>query len=60
MDWRIGDVVGYPGATTYDASWNGGDFWQTMGYPNDLAGTERPSFQDKAVIVNHHKETSKG
>jgi V8-like Glu-specific endopeptidase len=60
LDWRIGDVVGYPGATTYDASWNGGDFWQTMGYPNDLAGTERPSFQDKAVIVNQHKETSKG
>ena len=60
FDWRIGDVVGYPGVMKYDSAWNGGDFWQTMGYPLELAGTERPSFQNKAVIIKHHPETAQG
>jgi V8-like Glu-specific endopeptidase len=60
LDWRIGDVVGYPGATTYSSTWNGGEFWQTMGYPDDLAGAERPAFQNKTAILNHHPETTKG
>ena len=60
LDWRIGDVVGYPGFITYANRWNGGEFWQTMGYPNDLAGAERPAFQNKASILHDHPETSQG
>ena len=60
LDWRIGDVVGYPGFITYANRWNGGEFWQTMGYPNDLAGAERPAFQNKTSILHDHPETSQG
>ena len=60
LDWRIGDVVGYPGAMTYENRWNGGEFWQTMGYPNDLAGAEAPAFQNRTVIVKDHPETHQG
>ena len=60
LDWRIGDVVGYPGFITYSNSWNGGEFWQTMGYPDDLAGAEAPAFQNKASIIHDHPETYQG
>ena len=60
LDSRIGDIVGYPGFITYENRWNGGEFWQTMGYPNDLAGTQRPAFQNRVSILHDHKETSQG
>ncbi len=36
MEERIGDVVGYPGYRTYDDDWNGGAYWQYIGYPGEL------------------------
>jgi V8-like Glu-specific endopeptidase len=50
MNSRVGDDVGYPGYRIYDDTWNGGAFWQHMGYPGDLTGTQRPAFVDDAVI----------
>jgi V8-like Glu-specific endopeptidase len=50
LDSNMGDIAGYPGYRTYNSSWNGGDYWQHMGYPADLSGGERPSFQGNAII----------
>jgi V8-like Glu-specific endopeptidase len=50
MNDRVGDMVGYPGARTYDLSWNGDTVWQHVGYPGDLASTLRPSFQGACSI----------
>lgn len=56
MEERIGDVVGYPGFRTYADSWNGGKFWQYIGYPGELASGERPAFQGSGVVssVGNH------
>lgn len=51
MNERVGDMVGWPGYRRYSDDWNGGSFWQHIGYPGDLAGVERPSFQDDCIIT---------
>jgi hypothetical protein len=45
MEERIGEVVGYPGYRAYNDSWNGGDYWQYIGYPGELSNGERPACQ---------------
>lgn len=50
MAERIGDVVGYPGFRTYNDDWNGGKFWQYIGYPQERASGERPAFQGSSVV----------
>ncbi len=50
MNERVGDLVGWPGYRRYSDDWNGGSFWQHVGYPGDLASGERPSFQGDCVI----------
>jgi V8-like Glu-specific endopeptidase len=50
MDQRVGDAVGWPGYREYDAGWNGGAYWEHIGYPGDLASTLRPSYQGSCVI----------
>ena len=50
LDRRLGDVVGYPGYRTYSDSWNGNTFWQHMGYPGDLSGSQRPAFQGNCIV----------
>lgn len=52
MEEDIGNIVGYPGYRTYNDDWNDGSFWQIIGYPGDLSGTQRPSFQGEAVITS--------
>jgi V8-like Glu-specific endopeptidase len=47
---RIGESIGYAGYRTYDDDWNGGGFWQYVGYPGELSSGERPAFQGGAVI----------
>ena len=47
---RMGDIVGYPGYRTYSDSWNGGSYWQHMGYPGDLSGGQRPAFQGSCIV----------
>lgn len=60
LDTRMGDVVGYPGYRTYDSSWNGGSFWQHMGYPSDLSGAARPAFQGSCVISTVGTQSTAG
>lgn len=50
MEDRIGDIVGYPGYRAYNSAWNGGRYWQYVGYAGELASGERPAFQDDGVI----------
>lgn len=60
LDSPMGDVVGYPGYRTYSDSWNGGSYWQHMGYPSDLTGLERPAFQAQCVISTVQDESAAG
>lgn len=45
LDTPLGNVVGYPGYRTYDPAWNGTRHWQHLGYPSDLAASQRPAYQ---------------
>jgi V8-like Glu-specific endopeptidase len=60
MDQPIGDVVGYPGYRTYDDAWNGGSYWQYIGFPGELSSGERPAFQGKGVISTVQNEGLSG
>lgn len=60
LESRIGDILGYPGARTYDSGWNGSGFWQHMGYPSDLTGGERPAFQNACSIASVGNESTSG
>lgn len=60
MEDRIGDIVGYPGYRTYDSGWNGGKYWQSIGYPGELSSGERPAFQGSAVISTVTQESLSG
>lgn len=44
LDTPMGNVTGWMGSREYDTSWDGGDYWGHIGYPNDLSGGTRPSF----------------
>jgi V8-like Glu-specific endopeptidase len=44
LDRNMGDLTGYPGYRSYHDSWNGGVYWQHIGYPGDLTGGQRPAF----------------
>lgn len=58
LDSRIGDIVGYPGYRKYSNDWNGGSYWQHMGYPGDLSGAERPAFQGSCIISSVSSESA--
>lgn len=45
LNWNIGNVTGWMGSRTYSDSWDGGNYWSHIGYPGDLAGGQRPSYQ---------------
>lgn len=60
MEERIGDIVGYPGYRTYDDDWNGGQYWQYIGYPGELASGERPAFQGNGVVSSAGEESLSG
>ncbi|MCC6862942.1 MAG: hypothetical protein IT158_30485 [Bryobacterales bacterium] len=60
LDTRLGDTLGYPGYRTYDDDWNGGSYWQHMGYPSDLSGAQRPAFQGSCAISTVEDESTSG
>lgn len=60
MAERIGELVGYPGYRTYDNDWNGGSFWQCIGYPGELSSGERPAFQGGGVVSSVENESFSG
>ena len=52
LDQRLGDLCGWMGTRGYDSSWNGLTDWDHIGYPGDLGGGTRPSFQGSISIDN--------
>ena len=60
MEDRIGDMVGYPGYSTYNDDWDGGSYWQFMGYPGELSSGERPGFQGGGVVSSTQSESFSG
>jgi V8-like Glu-specific endopeptidase len=48
----LGNTLGFVGYRTYNSAWNGGAYWQHMGYPLDLSFCERPSFQGGCKIAS--------
>ncbi len=59
LEEPIGDIVGYPGYRTYSSNWNGGTFWQYIGYPGELSGGQKPAFQGDCVVssVSSHNQS---
>jgi V8-like Glu-specific endopeptidase len=47
---RIGDVLGFVGFRAYDPAWNGGSYWQSIGYPGERASGERPAFEGNGTV----------
>lgn len=45
LDRRIGNWTGWMGSKGYTDSWDGGAYWSHIGYPGDLTGGNRPTFQ---------------
>jgi V8-like Glu-specific endopeptidase len=50
LDRRIGDLTGWMGYRTYSDSWDGGTYWAHVGYPGDLTGASRPTFQGNIAL----------
>lgn len=50
LDQRLGDICGWMGTRGYDSAWNGLAVWDHIGYPSDLAGGARPTFQNDIPI----------
>ena len=47
---RLGDTCGWMGTRGYSDSWNGQTAWSHIGYPGDLTGAARPTFQGSIAI----------
>jgi len=60
LDRNLGDVTGYPGYRTYSSSWNGGSYWQQIGYPGDLSSSQRPAFFGGGSIESVQSKSTSG
>ena len=45
LDHPIGNLTGWMGAKGYTDGWDGGTYWSHIGYPGDLTGGNRPTYQ---------------
>jgi V8-like Glu-specific endopeptidase len=50
LEQRLGDICGWMGTRGYDSGWNGLAVWDHIGYPADLFGGARPTFQNDIPI----------
>lgn len=50
LNWRIGDLTGWMGSRSWSDDWDGGAYWSHIGYPGDLAGGQRPSYQGSIAL----------
>lgn len=57
---RIGDTTGFAGFRAYDTGWNGGSYWQTMGYPGERASGERPAFENNGAVRTASSHSTAG
>ena len=60
LDRNMGDLTGYVGYRSYSDSWNGGKYWQQIGYPGDLSGGQRPAFSGGGAITTAQQHTTSG
>jgi V8-like Glu-specific endopeptidase len=44
-DQRLGDRFGWMGTRTYESRWDDEDYWHSVGYPSDIAGSLFPVHQ---------------
>lgn len=45
LDRTVGSATGWLGTKSYSDSWDGGAYWTHVGYPGDLTGGQRPTYQ---------------
>ena len=45
LDRNAGSATGWMGTKSYSDSWDGGAYWTHVGYPGDLTGGQRPTYQ---------------
>jgi V8-like Glu-specific endopeptidase len=50
LDTRIGDLTGWMGSRSWSDDWDGEPYWSHIGYPGDLAGGQRPSYQGSIAL----------
>jgi V8-like Glu-specific endopeptidase len=50
LNTRIGDLTGWMGSRSWSDDWDGGSYWSHIGYPGDLAGGQRPSYQASIAL----------
>jgi V8-like Glu-specific endopeptidase len=60
LDRNMGDLTGYAGYRAYSSSWNGGNYWQQIGYPGDLSGGQRPAFFGGGAISSVQSKSTSG
>jgi V8-like Glu-specific endopeptidase len=49
-DQRLGDRFGWMGTRTYDSAWDDEDYWWSIGYPGDIAGSLSPVWQNQQSL----------
>lgn len=42
---RIGDLTGWMGSRSWSDDWDNEPYWRHIGYPGDIASSQRPSYQ---------------
>ncbi|WP_157754852.1 trypsin-like serine peptidase [Ralstonia syzygii] len=50
LSQRLGDLCGWMGTRGYSTQWNGLADWSHIGYPGDISGGTRPTFQGGIAI----------
>lgn len=60
LDRNMGDLTGYPGYRNYSDGWNNGSYWQHIGYPGDLTGTQRPAFFGNGAVTSTGNHSTSG
>jgi V8-like Glu-specific endopeptidase len=45
LDRTMGNATGWMGSKSYSDSWDGGAYWTHAGYPGDLTGGQRPTYE---------------
>ena len=54
----LGDWLGYFGARLYFDDWEDGAYWTLCGYPNAVAGGERPSYQIRIRVIDDDSDAT--
>jgi V8-like Glu-specific endopeptidase len=56
----LGDQTGYFGFNGYSSDWEGGNYWDVLGYPGDVAGGMRPSWEGSVDIHDDDEDATGG